>query len=244
MSFRDNRNGINNCITGKEMKMLNSDNSRGFTLVEVLVALVISTFIIAAVFMATITGQQAASGIEQKIAVQQDVRAALDMMAMEISMASYTSVVVDRGAVAWLNPTCSGAGVAANRGIQQATANALTVEMDIFPAPPNAPNGILTDPNEIITYSYTANQIFRNTNCSGNQLFIGGNNVQVVNAESGTPVFQYFDGNNIATANVPDIRRIVITLEVRSIAADLRGQRRTMVYSTSVIPRNHVMSIQ
>jgi hypothetical protein len=57
-------------------------------------------------------------------------------------------------------------------------------------------------------------------------------------------VFQYFDGNNNATTNIPDIRRITITLVVQSSTTDTKGQARTMVYSTSVIPRNHIMSLQ
>ena len=105
-------------------------------------------------------------------------------------------------------------------------------------------NGSLADSNEIISYSYAGNRITRRTGCEGGaQTLIGGTNVQVINNVD-TPVFQYFDGNNNVTARIPDIRRINITLVVRAIAPDMKGQTRTMVYSTSVIPRNHVISIQ
>jgi prepilin-type N-terminal cleavage/methylation domain-containing protein len=229
--------GINNSITaGKEMKERILDNSKGFTLIETLIAMVVSSFILGALLIATMAGQQAASGIEQKVSVQQDVRAALDLMATEISMASL-SPGFDHSLIAWRGADCVSTGVAANRGIQQATSSNLTVEMDL-----NG-NGTVTDANEIITYSYADNQITRNT-CGGPQPFIGDTNVQVINDGATPPVFQYFDGNNKATVNIPDIRRITITLVVRSVASDLKGERKTAVYSTSVIPRNHLISVE
>ena len=210
-------------------------NSKGFTLVEILIAMVISTIIMGAILMASMAGQQAASGIEQKVVVQEDVRAALDLMALEIGMASYNPKA-DKTLLAWQSAAC-GTGTAANKGIQQATASNLTVEMDL-----NG-NGSVADANENITYSYANSQITRSVSCGAAQALIGGVNVNVIN-NAGTPVFQYFDGNNNTTANIPDIRRIVITLVVQSSTADLNGQSRTMVYSTSVIPRNHIMSVQ
>ena len=212
-------------------------DSKGFTLVEILIALVISTFIIGAIFIASLVGQEAASGIEQKVSVQQDVRAALDLMAMEISMASYNPSA-DKSLIKWQDKNCQVVGTTANRGIQQADGSNLTVEMDL-----NG-DGNVTGANELITYAYANQQITRTTVCDGNtQTLIGGTNVQVLNVP-GTPVFQYFDGNNNPTANAPDIRRIAITLVVQSSTVDTQGQARTMVYSTSVIPRNHIMSIQ
>jgi hypothetical protein len=60
------------------------------------------------------------------------------------------------------------------------------------------------------------------------------------------PVFTYFDGagNQIPfaslPANIPNIRRIDITLQVETdeITPDT-GQRKRMIYSTSVMARNH-----
>ena len=66
--------------------------------------------------------------------------------------------------------------------------------------------------------------------------------------EDGTdiPVFRYYDGAGaiIPTASlpaaIPNIRRVEITLAVETEDADPNTkQRRHLIYSTSVIPRNH-----
>ena len=128
----------------------------------------------------------------------------------------------------------------------------MTVESD------NNENGVIGggNPNEVITYAYdSANQyITRSTNCGVNQPFLGedrasGNPraVRVINTNA-VPVFQYFsaEGTQIAAAGlpagIPNIARIDITLWVETEDVDPNsGQRRRMVYSTSVIPRNHVI---
>jgi len=151
---------------------------------------------------------------KQKISVQEDVRAALNIMVMEIGMASYNPTRATNNI--WLNPAC-GVGVLAYKGIQTTAgfANNITVEMDR-----NGLNGIsVGDPNEIITYSYdTANQrITRKTNCvGGGEPFIGDvvgagtaaanrqRNVRVINNELGVNIFTYFDGTGteITAANL------------------------------------------
>jgi hypothetical protein len=73
--------------------------------------------------------------------------------------------------------------------------------------------------------------------------------VRVVNNDVAIPLFRYFDkaGTDI-TSSLPgaigQIRRIMITLVVDSENFDpsLGGsQRRRLIYSTSVIPRNHAV---
>jgi hypothetical protein len=75
--------------------------------------------------------------------------------------------------------------------------------------------------------------------------------VRVINNTAGTgntaiPVFRYYDGTGTeiaATAlpaGIPDIRRIDITLAVETEGVDPNTNlRRRLIYSTSVIPRNH-----
>ncbi len=73
--------------------------------------------------------------------------------------------------------------------------------------------------------------------------------VRVINNALNSPMFRYFDGlgNEIPPAtlptSIPNIRRIEITLaaETEEVAPDTR-QRRRMIYSTSVVPRNHAKS--
>jgi hypothetical protein len=59
-------------------------------------------------------------------------------------------------------------------------------------------------------------------------------------------IFRYYDGSGAEIypdANplvIPNIRRIDITLAVETETIDPNtGRRRRMIYSTSVIPRNH-----
>lgn len=221
----------------------------GFTLVEIIFALFIGALILGAIYFSMVSGKKSSVAIESKISAQQDVRGVLEIMAMEIGMASFnprfvTGIWRDTG-------DCS--SFSANqgyKGIQAATANSITVEMDI------AGNGAVgDDTNEIITFNYdTANQrVTRETNCGGAQAFLGdvsGNprSVRVINNDLGIPIFRYFNGagTEIATGSlpgdIPNIRRIEITLAVETEEIDPNtNQRRRMIYSTSVIPRNHAI---
>jgi prepilin-type N-terminal cleavage/methylation domain-containing protein len=215
-------------------------SSKGFTLVETLIALVVGSIVIAAVLMVSIAGQQAASGIKQKVSVQQDVRAALDVMAAEISMASY-SPSADKTGVYWLTSGCAANKADNNRGIPLADSSNLSIEMDI-----NGDN-LLTGTNEFIIYAFADNQITRSVGCgAAGQTFIGGTNVKVIN-DAATPVFRYYDANGFeipapGNSTIKNIRRITITLAVQSLTADMKGERRTMIYSTNVMLRNHGIS--
>jgi prepilin-type N-terminal cleavage/methylation domain-containing protein len=238
------------------MKQVNRE--KGFTLVEILFALVVGLVLLGAIYAVVESGQRSSVSLEKKVVAHQDARAALQMMAMEIRMASYNPNF-ETGF--WLNSSC-GNSPSPNflyKGIQEASPYSLTVEMDI-----DESSTVGDYPNEIIRYAYDGmNQfISRNSNCQGDQAFLGDNPasgvpraVRVINDtnsngayDDGTdiPVFTYFDGsgNQIPfaslPASIPNIRRIDITLQVETdeITPDT-GQRRKMIYSTSVIARNH-----
>lgn len=233
---------------------------QGFTLVELMIAVGVSMFILAAVYVAVNSTQRHSAGIERKVTAQQDVKPALDLMAMEIGMVSYNPTFK---AGLWVIPsgTCLGTAVNQNyRGIQEATANSIVVEMDIGPSGDG--DGMLGDDNEVIRYAYVAgNQyITREVSCKGGaQPFLGADpattvvrTVKVINNTLGIPVFRYFNGagSEIFVTNddtglpvkIPDIRRIEIVLAVETEGIDPNtGQPKRMIYSTSVIPRNHAI---
>jgi prepilin-type N-terminal cleavage/methylation domain-containing protein len=228
-------------------------DERGFTLVELMVAMSVTVVLMGAVYMAVNATQRHASGIERKVTAQQDVKPALDLMAMEIGMVSYNPRSVPN---LWVNPTGSCLAASSNqlyRGIQEATTNSIVVEMDIGPGSDG--DGMLGDDNEVIRYNYdTANQyITRETDCGGGQPFLGDRptsghprTVRVINDTLGIPVFRYYDGTGAEIlgaalpAGIPTIRRIAITLAVETEDVDPNtNQRRKLIYSTSVIPRNH-----
>jgi type II secretory pathway pseudopilin PulG len=241
------------------------NNARGFTLIEIVVALGVSMIMLFAIGMAIESMQKSSTGIERKVTAQEDVRAALELMAMEIRMASYNPTMAGNATI-WRNTDCA-APPATNfgyRGIQGATANSITVEMDISDGTSGGDGqGALTEPNEIIAYNYvsTAGQqyVTRDTNCGGAQPFLGDlttsvnpRTVRVVNAALGIPMFRYFDGNgnellfSAGTGRVcmpgcsTDIRAIEITLAVETNDIDPNTkQRRTMIYSTREVIRNN-----
>lgn len=251
-----------------EMKIQLIINKNGFTLVEVLLSVLISTIVMAAITMSLRSGLQSSVGIDTKVSAQQDTRAALEIMAMEIGMASYKLPIF--GNNIWRNPANCNAesNNLDRRGIQIANSNSITVQMDINDngeiSPPN-------NPNETIEYIYDASnqRITRSTNCGPHFDLIGcvdangdgrcDNNgslrtVRVIN-DAATPVFRYFYGNGVPFTPNPtlttcdpitpnrhicNIRRIDITLLVESDIIDpMTKQRGRMIYSTSVIPRNH-----
>lgn len=243
------------------------NKEHGFTLVEVLVAMAIGIVLLTAIYGAIDMGQRSSGGIEKKVIAQQDVRSVLGLMAMEIRMVSYNPSLM---AGIWVNPAnCINSPVGSAQypnyrntyqGIIEATPNSLIIEMDV-----DGSEIIGDSANEIISYGYDqANRyIWRETRRQGTcvqnrQPMLGAANVGseqktvfVVNdidndsaytAGVDIPVFRYYDGSGaeILPANLSDridqIRRIEITLVVDTIDTE----RRRLIYSTSVIPRNHL----
>jgi prepilin-type N-terminal cleavage/methylation domain-containing protein len=227
----------------------------GFTLIEVLLAVFISLVLLTSVYFAVTSAQRSTTGVDIKVAAQQDVRAILDVMALEIGMASYNptySLAVwedwQRGIRETPNPPPSSTNLSMAYGLR--------VSMDL------AGTGITSNLARI-TYAYDAGdqRITRdNWDGSGPQPFLGDalgspRSVRVVNEVNGNgvydagtdlPVFRYFDttGVEIPIADlpgrIPEIRRIEITLAVETEDLDPNTkQRRRMIYTTSVIPRNH-----
>jgi type IV pilus assembly protein PilW len=230
------------------------NKSRGFTLVELVMAIAVGLVLLAAVWTAVWSGQRSSVGIERKVSTNQDARNALEIMATEVRMASFNPLATVN---LWRNPgDCSVSGTQNWKGIQEATATAITVEMDLEPDG-NCGNAA----GEIIRYEYDAANLRLNREtitCTAGVRsplallsflgpIAGQPDVRTVEVANGAlPVFRYFDGagTEISYANLPNdiprIRRIEIALLVRSADVDpSTGQKRQMAYSTSVVPRNH-----
>jgi len=232
--------------------MKKSYGAGGFTLVELVMAMVVGLILLAAVWSAVVAGQRSSIGIERKVTTGQDARAALGIMGAEIRMASFNPLCTTG---LWVHPPgCSQAANQGWRGIQEAAASSVTIEMDLDP------DGLCgNSANEIIRYAYDAasERITRETircaagirTSSGAQPFLGPipsnpavRTPRVVNG--GAHLFRYYDGRGAEIVNlpaeIPRIRRIEIALVVESADADPRtGEPRRMTFSTSVMPRNH-----
>jgi prepilin-type N-terminal cleavage/methylation domain-containing protein len=225
---------------------------KGFTLVEVLISLAVGMIVLAAIYATVNMGQKSTVNTERKVYAHQDARAALEMMSMEMQMASYNPRPDLAGNTFWVAPaTCTASANQNYRGIQGATNSSISVEMNL-----DASNAIGDNPNEVITYTYDAlNQyIIRSTDCgAGSNPFLGDmpdtpRAVRVINTDD-VPVFRYFNaqGVEITTAElpagIPNIARIDITLWVETENMDMNtGERKKIIYSTSIIPRNHVIN--
>jgi type IV pilus assembly protein PilW len=115
--------------------MMESNWQKGFTLIEMMVAMAISGMLMAVVAMA-FTGQSRSYNAQQDIvSLQQELRSALQMMAQEIRMAGYD-----------LQGT-------ANAGILTANAGNLKFSEDI------TNDGDTADSNEIIRYAINTNGV-------------------------------------------------------------------------------------
>jgi prepilin-type N-terminal cleavage/methylation domain-containing protein len=247
---------------------------KGFTLIEILFAILIGVILISVCYIAMTSGQQTSAGVERKVAAQQDVRAAMQVMGLELSMASYNphympNIWHDLPSLGSL-VQCQGSGIQAYKGIREATPTAITVEMDVGES-----NLVGDERGEIIRYAYDPDNQYltretancdQTRNASAAAPFLGDNpnaipprprTVRVINQTLGIQngqnvpaVFRYFDARHPATelfptladpSPIPNIRRIDITLAVETDEVDPASKRRRqMIYSTSVLVRNHV----
>lgn len=214
-----------------------------------LITMAVGIIVVGAIYAAVVSTQRSASGVERKVSVGQDVRAAIGIMEAEIRMASYNST---RASNIWKDSDCALSLSQSSKGIQTATANTITIEMDLNDS------GVIGDVgNEIITYSYdSANEYISrkacidSADCGTAEPFLGDTvasgrpkNVRVVNNQINQPVFRYYDGKGVETAATANIRRVEITLvaDTAEITPDT-GQPRRVIYKTSVIPRNHAIA--
>ncbi len=108
-------------------------NERGFTLVEIIIALLMSSLVMAAIYTTTNKQQDVYVDQDQVVAMQDNLRAAMLLMTREIRMAGYDPLGL------------------ANAGFITAKANTMTFTMDL-----NG-DGDVNDPGENITYDlYTS----------------------------------------------------------------------------------------
>lgn len=208
----------------------------------------IGMVVMLAIYSASELAQRSSTSVGRKVVSQQDTRAVLALMAMEIRMASFNPSRAPASRNMWSNSSCVVSNFQARKGIHNASANTINVQMDL-----NANGVIIGDTDENIYYSYNGiNSICRAVNCGGCQAILGGtgSGTRVANAEANIPVFRYYDrnGNLIPSVGMTDalyrnIRRINISLVVDNEHADAGSNiPRRMIYSTDVIVRNHVLS--
>ncbi len=171
------------------MSYSRKNNERGFTLVELVIGLAISLILMGVAVSMLNVERKSYSFQEQVTEMQQNIRAATDMLVREIRMAGYDP---------------SGADLV---GIGTHTAELLQILADLDG------NGTTTGTYEDITYRYYnasdatyPRQIWRITGTETQSL---AENIDALN-------FSYYDSNGIATSTASSIRQIQVTITGRT----------------------------
>lgn len=201
-------------------------NKNGVTLVELIVAIATGLIIMLAIYAASEMAQRSSVSIAQKVVTQQDARAVLDLMAMEIRMVSYNPLGKDGSAGNGIWVDKDGNEIASTddkkymKGIQIANKNEIMIEMDLHgDAEESPPDGKIkcTQNNEVIHYKFDSvtKTISRETGCAGNvsgmQKILGGTTIG-----SGTTVANN-DTNpavNLFTYRGPDIDSALADIDI------------------------------
>lgn len=193
-------------------------NHRGFTLVELLVALAISGIIMTGVYTAFKSQQDSYLVQTQVVEMQQNIRAAAELLAQDIRSAGY-----DRTKTA-------------GAGIVTATVDRLGFTRDL-----NA-DGDTLDTDEAVTYGFSlvddgdadgiadsgSAPLGRN---SGTATGVGGGGFQAIADSFQAIEFRYLDGDGNVTATISDIRSLQVSLLARARRPDSNYDN-SVTYST------------
>ena len=189
-------------------------NDRGFTLIELMIAMMVGMVALAAVSALYTIQSKHLVRSEQIAELHQNARIAMDMMIREINMAGYNQRT---DPVATPVPRCTDALITAGTpcvGITNAGANTISFSTDI-----NSNGDIAageSNPNENIVYDVYSSGGIPALGRTSN----GTKNPMVDYVDSLT--FQYYDDDepgNITTSR-ENIRRLKVTVRVRSAKED------------------------
>lgn len=168
----------------------------GVSLVELMIAMAISLIVLWALYTLYITQVKAYTVQEQVAEMQQQARAAMDLLSRELHMAGYDPSGVNADA----DPSNDFPGVTYN-------ATELRIEADLDG------NGVTTDTNETITYSFDASDLEL-------QRAIGAGSPQVVAPNIQAFTFSYLDATGNATTVTSQIRQVELTITARTARPD------------------------
>ena len=200
-------------------------SNQGFTIVELLVAMVVSLLAMAAIY-STFLAQHRSYQVQTEASdMQQNIRAAMYYMQREIRMAGS-------------NPFRS--LPLTNFGITAAGRNSITFTEDVrgpvagTPAVQMAPDGNAGDPDENITYALNGTNLERTDN------IVAPGVPQMVARDINWLDFVYLDVNSnvlafdvtnfVPTANISQIRSVEITIVARTNDPLLYGSKNYKVY--------------
>lgn len=202
-------------------------DSKGFTLVEIMMALAISGIIVAAIYAAYMSQQRTYLAQEQVAEMQQNIRAGIDMLSREIRMAGY-------------DPT-GGAGA----GITTASAGQISFTKDDNDNAGNQnSDGDTGDTDENLDFGFSAaagNDANRDglpdnaNNGVPNVLSLGRQTgglggYQIIAENIQAIEFRYLDADGAVTPTLADIRSVQISILARAGQPD-RNFTNTATYT-------------
>jgi type IV pilus assembly protein PilW len=170
---------------------------QGFTIVELLIALLLSSMVMAGIWRTFHFQQQSYNLQRQKVAMEQNLRAGMQLMEMEIRMAG-----------------CDPSGQAGAGIVDDGDTGSESIHftMDITDdANSGDYDGQTDDINEEVTYALEAETADKNWLVRK----IPGS-TQKVSEWIEDLTFQYLDSNGDATSNNSSVRSVVITLKART----------------------------
>lgn len=199
---------------------MNKRECSGFTLVELLIAIMVSGFLLAGATALIASANRTYSGEDVKTGVRQDARAAFDLIITELTMAGFNPKQ---------SPNFTGfevIGPVAVNPTMEASRIRFFMDLPFNSADLTTADGLITvGSSEDITYSLNGSDLQRNG--------------QTVIPNVTSLSFIYRDGNGAVTGAAANVRQIDLSIAVQSSAPDLRtGQKKSITLTGIVFPRN------
>jgi prepilin-type N-terminal cleavage/methylation domain-containing protein len=170
-------------------------NNRGLTLVELMIVLVLSLLLMAAVYLSFQVQSRTSNEQHQVMATQQDLRAAIDIVERDIINTGCDPLFINTP----INTIFGITGpLASSTTLTSSTTGTITITFDV-----NA-NGVLEAATEQVIYTYDLNT--RSLQRNGTPLVTNVTNLQ----------FIYLDGNDNFTTTIEDIRSIKVQIDMLS----------------------------
>jgi type IV pilus assembly protein PilW len=203
---------------------------RGFSLVEMMIAMAVALVVLGAMYSVFTIQNKTFANQEEIVAMQQSVRAGMDMMAREIGMAGYDPASKN---CPKCSPIPSGYlffGVTVN-------ASQLQIQADL-----DGSGAIDASSQENIVYAIASDATAANPNNKKITRNIGGGAQSFVeNVDAFTFAYLKSDGITPATTSA-DVRQIRITITGRTVKPDpsysANGGYRTYTLTSVIAPRN------
>jgi prepilin-type N-terminal cleavage/methylation domain-containing protein len=183
----------------------------GFTLIELLAGILISAILLAGLYSVFFSQQIAFSAQEQVAEMNQNIRAALDLMTREIRLAGYKT------------------STSTFNGITTATSNSIRILADLNQ------DGDTAGEDEDISYTYNAGALQICRSGSAPPAVPVADNVTNFSLQ-----YTLKDGTvTSAPANPGDIRKVTISITARTTHPDQRtGMYRSITLSSDIALRN------